>query len=202
MASCPGHLVFASDSLMTATCGASGPSLGFEEPPADERDAHRGEVVFARDAVLRHAEAGLGRVAELSDLVEARELVGPRHLDEAAVGEEAAAEWKRADEADAFGARQLRQLRQHVALAVDAPLPRQRVARERPDEIEDERVGRAVAGIDRQHLHEAARQQPRPDEQHHRQRHLRHDESLPCALAAAAAHRALSFPERLAQLGG
>ena len=197
----PGHCVLASDSLTTATCGAFGSIGWFEESPANQRDAHRREVVLARDAVARVAEACFGFRGNAPVVVKRGHFVRPAHLDESAVWKESVAEWKRAHETDMLDTGQLAEPREDLALGVGAASSRLRIAHERPHEIEDEGIRGAVARVDGEDVQEAARQQPGADEQHHRQRNLRNHEPLTCSLAAAAAHRPLSFAERLAQRG-
>ena len=123
------------------------------------------------------------------------DLVGPRHLDEHAVGELSAAQRERVDQPGLDDAGQ----RAERARAAPPASTARRAGPSSPSSSMDvwthEVVADTEAGIDGHGQREAAREEAGAGQQHHRQRHLRDDQRLagphlpPAAGAAACAVR-------------
>ena len=177
------------------------PVASIEQPAAHQRNAHRGEVAFAGDAIAGEANTVLQLIAQPVAVFETLDLIDPGHLDELPVVEVGDAKRKGVDEPRLLHAGQGGQSREDLLLRRLAPLLHIGLAGKRPRQVEQHGAFSAIAGIDLEELAEAPRQQPRARQQDNRQRHLRDDERLAHAFARPApGHRSRALGERIADI--
>ena len=159
-----------------------------ERPTANDRDAHRLEIVTGHDSI----GSGLRRPVA-ADLAPFLTLV-----EERSVGV-LPAEGRRVDQAGALHARHCRNSLEQRAIELRGP-GRIGVGITRHRRLHRHHPGRLEAGIHRQQRDEAAHQQPGAADQHHGQRRFDRNQRQSRTRAAAGGHTAAGFDHRVAQI--